>query len=180
MHNIKPPMQFKFKFLSFILDALPILIYSGFCFWLSIKFYEANNFSFDIVEILIPLSFVICGLSPIPIYRMLFQYLHHSLYVELKESSDSIELVNIKVNSTSIIDKSEILKILDVHSIFTFGYLSFFSYLVLYTNDRKFIITCYTINKDEFLKQFANNTKIDAYEPWFPTIKKRYREGVMN
>jgi hypothetical protein len=173
-------MQFKFKFLSFILDALPILIYSGFCIWLSIKFYEAKNNSYEIVDAIIQLSFVILGLFPIPFYRMLFQYLQHSLYVELKLSPDSIELVNNKVNSLSIIDKSEIIKILDVHSIFTYGYISFFSYLVLYTNDRKFIITCYTIKKDEFLKQFANTSKVDTYEPWLPTIKKRYREGVMN
>ena len=100
--------------------------------------------------------------------------------LELIVTPDSIVLTSNKTNSQSIIKKSEILKILHVHSIFSYGYLSPFSYLVLYTNDKMFVITYYTIDKVEFFKHLGDISKVETYEPWFPTIKKRFREGVMN
>jgi hypothetical protein len=124
------------------------------------------------VFLFLPGVFLIISLFPV--YRMCYQYLKFSLFRELRIEDKYIELVNIRSNTLQIIKRSELQRIIIIQSIFRIGFLSFFSYMVLYTEDRKMVVPCFIIEKEQFFKLFGPFKNTNEDRPWFPTFKKRY------
>jgi hypothetical protein len=109
----------------------------------------------------------------IPAYILAYQYWKSSRNLELKIDFEHIGIYKTDTSQTLIIKKADIKKIVSIDPAISNNLFSQFSYLVLITNDTRFILTCFLVSKKDFFQNFGSFENFAEGFPFAPFINEK-------
>jgi len=137
------------------------------------------EFIFGIGLILIPSIMILSIL--IPSYILGFQYFKYSINLEVIIESDCLKIIDTKLKQQETINKNDIQNIIYVFSSLTRinsnAFVSF-SHLIIETNNKRIIIPCFVITKDEFFNHLGKFDNLIESDPYIPFIKPGGYQGL--
>jgi hypothetical protein len=110
----------------------------------------------------------------IPSCILACQYWKFSKKIELKIDLGYIEIINTDTSETIIIKKPDIQRIVSIEPVMKNHRLfSGFSYLVVFSKDSRFILTCFLVTKKDFFQNFGTYENLAEGFPYTPSIKEK-------
>jgi hypothetical protein len=176
-------MTFKFKKSAYFFAILPMVILTCFTVWLftitfSITFKDPIPENVSFLELGLGAVFLLSPLLFIPIlipsYILAYQYWRCSRNLEFKIDLGYIEINNTHTSETIIIKKPDIKRIVSIDPVMKNHRLfSGFSYLVVFTEDSRFILTCFLVTKTDFFQNFGTYENLAEGFPYTPSINEK-------
>jgi hypothetical protein len=109
----------------------------------------------------------------IPAYKLAYQYWKSSRNLELKIDFEYIAIYRTDTSETIIIKKADIQRIVSIDPAKSNNLFSQFSYLVLFTRDTRFILTCFLVTKKDFFQNFGSYENFAEGFPFAPFINEK-------